>query len=153
MESSKRNVQCKVPCVVFAAMSIVALTLALLSAQDTGVKASNGWVKLPGAGETQAMAFVTIENPGMYEINVISAKSDAAGKVELRDAAQSGEAGGKAVTFITVPAYGRVDMSPAGVHLVLLDMKRPVKEGDTVTLTLATDSDAMLTVAAQVRTK
>jgi copper(I)-binding protein len=60
--------------------------------------------------------------------------------------------GGQAVTFINVPAYGRVDMSPAGVHLVLLDMKRPIKEGDAVTLTLATDSDVTLTVAAQVRT-
>ena len=118
---------------------------ALLAGQDKGVKASNGRVKLPAAGETQATAFVTVENGGMYEVNITSATSDAAGKVEMRD-------GGQAVTFINVPAYGRVDMSPAGVHLVLLDMKRPIKEGDAVTLTLATDSDVTLTVAAQVRT-
>ena len=116
-----------------------------LTGQDKGVKASNGRVKLPAAGETQATAFVTVENGGMYEVNITSATSDAAGKVEMRD-------GGQAVTFINVPAYGRVDMSPAGVHLVLLDMKRPIKEGDAVTLTLATDSDVTLTVAAQVRT-
>jgi len=117
----------------------------LLAGQDKGVKASNGRVKLPAAGETQATAFVTVENGGMYEVNITSATSDAAGKVEMRD-------GGQAVTFINVPAYGRVDMSPAGVHLVLLDMKRPIKEGDAMTLTLATDSDVTLTVAAQVRT-
>jgi len=116
-----------------------------LAGQDKGVKASNGRVKLPTAGETQATAFMTVENGGMYEVNITSATSDAAGKVEMRD-------GGQAVTFINVPAYGRVDMSPASVHLVLLDMKRPIKEGDAVTLTLATDSDVTLTVAAQVRT-
>src|SRR5215467_2116456 len=131
------------PWLVMAAVLVVAP--ALLAGQDKGVKASNGWVKLPGAGETNATAFVTVENPGMYEVNITSAAADAAGKVELRDA-------GQAVTFIAVPAYGRVDMSPAGVHLVLLDMKRPIKEGDAVALTLATDSDLTLTVAAQVRT-
>jgi|SRR5215471_3873625 len=132
------------PWLVIAAVLVVAP--AVLTGQDKGVKASNGWVKLPGSGETNAMAFVTVENPGMYEVNITSATADAAGKVELRDA-------GQAVTFITVPAYGRVDMSPAAGHLVLLDMKRPIKEGDAVTLRLATDSDITLTVAAQVRTK
>jgi periplasmic copper chaperone A len=132
--------------VVVSAIGIAALCSALLAAQDRGVKTSNGWVKLPASGETQALAFVTIENPGMYEVNVTSATADAAGKVEMRDA-------GQAVTFINVPAYGRLDMSPGGVHLVLLDVKHALKEGDTVTLTLATDSDMMLTVAAQVRTK
>jgi hypothetical protein len=120
------------------------LASALLAGQDKGVKASNAWVNLPASGETQAMAFMTIENPGMYEVNVTSAKSDAAAKVELRD-------GGQSVTFINVPAYGRVDMSATGVHLSLLDLKQPIKEGDAVTLTLSTDSDDTLTVAARVR--
>lgn len=153
MDSSKCKAQSKVRRVLLVTTAIVgALGSALLSAQDQGVKASNGWVKQPAAGETQTMAFVTIENPGMYEVNVVSARSDAAGKVELRDAAQSGQASREAIAFITVPAYGRVDMSPAGVHLLLLEMKRPIKEGDAVTLTLSTDSDITLTVAARVRT-
>jgi copper(I)-binding protein len=116
----------------------------MLNGQDRGVKASNGWVKQPGAGETDAMAFVTIENPGMYEVNVTSAKTDASGKVLLRDGAQ-------AVTFINVPPYGRVDMAPAGVHLLLMDLKRPLKEGDTIALTLSTDVDVTLDATAVVR--
>jgi periplasmic copper chaperone A len=128
------------------AVVVVVMASVAVAGQDKGVKASNGWVKLPASGETQALAFVTIENPGMYEVNVTSATADAAGKVEMRDA-------GQAVTFVNVPAYGRIDMSLGGVHLVLLDMKRALKESDAVTLTLATDSDVTLTVAAQVRTK
>jgi copper(I)-binding protein len=123
----------------------------VLSGQDRGVKASNARVTLPGPGETEAMAFVTIENPGMYEVNLVSATSDAAGKVELRDAGQSGDARLKPVTFINVPAYGRVDMSSTGVHLMLIGVKRPLTEGDTITLTLATDMDITLNVSAIVR--
>src|SRR6185369_12171654 len=107
-------------------------------------KASNGWVKMPASGETQAMAFVVVENSGMYETNITSATADAARKVELRD-------GGQAVTFINVPAYGRVDMSTNGVHLMLSGLKGPLKEGEMVALTLATDMDVTLNVPAVVR--
>jgi periplasmic copper chaperone A len=122
----------------------VVLASAVLNGQDRGVKASNGWVKLPAAGEIEAMAFVTIENPGMYEVNVTGAKSDAAGKVELRD-------GGQSVTFINVPPYGRVDMAPGGIHLLLIGLKQPLRGGDTVALVLSTDVDVTLTVSARVR--
>ena len=119
------------------------MATAVLAGQEKRVSASDGWLKLPAAGETQAMAFVTIENPGMYEVNVTSATADAAGKVDLRDA-------GKTVDFITVPAYGRTDMAPGGVYLLLRDLKRALKEGDTVTLTLSTDVDITLKVVATV---
>jgi copper(I)-binding protein len=122
---------------------VTALTAGAL-AQEKKVAASSGWVKTPAAGETQAPAFVSIENPGMYEVNVTAASADAAAKVELRD-------GSKAVTFINVPAFGSVEMTSAGGHLHLIGLKRPLKEGDTVTLTLSTDVDVTLTVQASVR--
>jgi copper(I)-binding protein len=122
----------------------IAFACAALSAQDKGAKASNGWVKLPDPGKTDAMAFVTVENPGMYEINITSATAAAASRIELRDADQT-------VTFINVPAYGRVDMSASGAHLTLIGLKRALKEGDTVALTLATDMDVALDVTATVR--
>jgi copper(I)-binding protein len=128
---------------LLAVTAVVAAAVGL-AAQDKGVKASNAWVKLPAAGETDATAFVTIENPGMYEVNVTGAKSDAAGKVELRD-------GSQAVTFITVPPYGRVDMAAGGAHLRLTELKKTLKDGDTVSLTLSTDMDVTLEVAASVR--
>jgi periplasmic copper chaperone A len=124
---------------------VVVAALTPLSAQDKGVKASDGWVTAPAPGDTQTTAFVTVENPGMYEINITSAAADAAGKVELRD-------GSQAVTFINVPAYGRVDMSATGVHLVLVALKKPLKEGDSVSLTLSTDMDVTLNAPAVVRT-
>jgi len=115
-----------------------------LLAQEKKVAAADGWVKTPAAGDTQALAFVTIDNPGMYEVNVTSAMSDAAAKVELRD-------GSQAVTFISVPAFGSLDMTPGGGHLLLTGLKRSLKDGDSVTLTLATDVDVTLTVRAVVR--
>ena len=113
--------------------------------------ASEAWVKLPASGETQAKAFANIENPTMYDIYITSATADVAGKVELRDAGQSGEARLKPLEFIAVPAYGSAYMGPNGAHLALLDLKRPLNAGDTVTLILKTDGGATLPVTATVK--
>ena len=131
---------------------VVAASMAVgASAAQGRITASDARITLPAAGQTQAMAFVAVENPTMYAIYVTSASADAAGKVELRDASQDGDAKLKPVEFITVPAYGRVDMGPNGVHLSLLDLKRPLKEGDAIALTLMTDVDVTLKVQAVVR--
>ena len=129
----------------------VSAALIMAAAQPKRVAASSGWVKLPAPGETQAMAFVAIENPTMYGIYVVSATADAAGRVELRDGGQSGDARLKPVEFISVPAYESIDMKPDSVHLMLLDLRRPLKEGDKVALTLATDNAGTLEIAAIVR--
>jgi copper(I)-binding protein len=42
-------------------------------------------------------------------------------------------------------------MDQKGVHVALLDLKRPLKEGDKVSLTLANQDGLKLQVAAAVR--
>ena len=125
-------------------LAIALLGTATLAAQGKRVAATESWVKLPAPGETQAMAFVAIDNPTMYGIYVTGATTDAAGKVELRD-------GDKPVEFISVPAYESIDMKPDGVHLQLLDLKRSLKEGEKVALMLVTDNAGTLEVTAIVR--
>ena len=137
--------------IVCAAGLSAALATTNIAAQGKRVAASDSWVKLPAGGEKQAMAFVAIDNPTMYGIYVTSATSAAAGRVELRDSSLSGDARLKPVEFINVPAYDSINMKPDGVHLLLLDLNRPLKEGDRVPLTLSTDNAGNLEVAALVR--
>jgi copper(I)-binding protein len=108
--------------------------------------ASSGWVKLPEPGATTATAFVAVENPTMYAIYLLSASADAAGQVEIREAGKR-----DVVKEVTVPAYGSIEMDPKGLHLVLSDLKKPLKEGDTVLLTVTTEVGTKLQVAATVK--
>ena len=71
--------------------------------------------------------------------------------MELRDASLGGGAALKALEFITVPAHEWAYMDPKGSHLLLMDLKRPIKEGDTVTLTLTTEIGDTLRVSAIVK--
>ena len=138
----------RVMTVTLAAMVAVAAVSGQVAAQPKVVAATDGWVKTPAAGETTAAAFALIRNPTMYDVYVTAASADVAGSVELREAVP--KTSGKAVPHITVPAYESVKMGPAGVHLLLKDLKKPLKEGDIVNLTLTTDQGS-LKVAAVVR--
>jgi copper(I)-binding protein len=119
--------------------------------QEKNVEASNGWVKTPAAGETTAAAFVAVDNPTQYDIYLTSAVTDVAGKVEFRDKSGSGDAQGQVKKTISVPAFGSLAMDPKGVYLLLTDLKRPLKDGDMVSLTLTTDGGTTLKVSAAVR--
>ena len=114
-------------------------------AQDDTPKATDGWVMLPSDGTTSTRAFAVVRNPGMYDIYLVSASSEIAGNVELR---QGGDGEAKE---LRVPAYGKLTMKADGAHLGLIDLKRPLEEGESVRLTLVTDSDVKIRVDALVQ--
>ena len=120
------------------------LFLSLLCAQPT-ITAADAWVTETDVGGT-AVAGVTLTNPTMYDIYVDAATSDAAGKIELRD-------GDKAVKVITVPAFGFAELTAAGPHLMLMDVKKALKAGENVTLTLTTDGGVTVVTTAVVKAR
>jgi hypothetical protein len=123
----------------------------LFAGQQKNVEASNGWVRTPAAGEATAAAFVTVDNPTQYDIYLVSAVTDVAGKVEFRDKTGSSDAQGQVRKTINIAAFDSLAMDPKSVYLLLSDLKRPLKDGDMVSLTLTTDGGAMLQVSAAVR--
>ena len=132
-------------------IGLAGITAATAGAQPKEPSALSGWVKLPADGATSTTAFVSVDNPTMYAIYLLSASSDAAGKVEMREMDKDGAEKREPTTEVTVPAYGGVDMEPKGLHLVLSDLKRPLKEGDTVWLSVVTEAGTKLDVAAPVK--
>jgi periplasmic copper chaperone A len=119
----------------------------LTAGQNKPVTASDAWVRLPADGETTAVAVASVENPGMYAIYLISGTSDVAAKVEFRDASK----GGQVLDDVAVINYETTYMDPKGVHMVLSGLKRPLKEGETVHITLKTDGGVSVEVSAVVK--
>lgn len=111
------------------------------------LKASDAWIRLPADGETGTIAVASVANSGMYALYLVSAASDVAGKVEFRDASK----GTQALSDVTVINYETLYMDPKGIHIQLSELKRPLKEGETVTITLKTDTGDRVDVAAVVK--
>ena len=132
---------------VLMAAGLLAFVPALVMAQDKPVTASNGWVKLPADGATSTVAFAAVNNPGMYAIYLLSASSDVAGKVEFRDAKK----GTQAVEEVTVLQYETTVLDDKGVYLYLSDLKRPLKDGETIWIQIKTDTQETVDVEAVVK--
>jgi copper(I)-binding protein len=119
------------------------LSLPLLAAPaQKAVVASEGWIQLPAAGETTARAFAVIDNPTMYDVYFVSAAADVAESVQFRQSGATGTAE-SAVKELTAPAYSKLELRPGAVHLLLSGLKRPLKAGETIPITMATETDAI----------
>ena len=117
---------------------LLTLSLAVLQKDPT---ASDSWAQVTG---NAVAIYASLNNPTMYDVYVVSGKSDGAAKVELVN-------GDKAVTSITVPAYGSVELKPGAMFVRLSDLKGEVKAGDEVKLTLETDGGVAIAIAATVK--
>ena len=131
-------------------VALACVPAGLSAEQGKEPAAVSAWIAAP-AGATDAVAYVEISNPTMYDIFVVSATAPGtAGKVELRAAAAAG-AEPAVVTEFPVPAYGSTSAEAGAPHLRLLGLTRPLKAGDAVALTLTTNDGTVLKVSAQVR--
>jgi copper(I)-binding protein len=93
-----------------------------------------------------ASVYLVINNPSMYDIYVMSATSDAAGKVELYSA-------DKPVDNMTVAAYGSLTLKAGGMFLRLSDLKRELKAEESVTVTMVTDGGVTIVTTAVVKAR
>ncbi|MGE3958187.1 MAG: copper chaperone PCu(A)C [Vicinamibacterales bacterium] len=109
------------------------------AAQDLVVK--NARAIVAAAKPTEARVVGVISNPSMYATYLISATSDAAERVELRDARKKDAK----VAEVEIPAYGGLTLDAKGIYLTLVNLKKPLKPGTRV--------DVVLTNDAQVKTK
>lgn len=124
---------------------------ATLNAQ-TSPSLSGAWVREPVPGRDVTAAYVVVENPGATELRIVSASADVAGTVEMHEMVRNGDMMKMSpVKSITVPAKGKVELKPGGLHLMLFSLKKPLKDGDSVEVALTTDAGATVKTKAAVK--
>jgi copper(I)-binding protein len=119
------------------------------------VAVSDAWVRAPAPGQRVAGAYMELVSRA--PMTLIAAASPAAARVELHSTSmEGGVMRMRPVARIELPAGQAVRLAPGGLHLMLLDLKQPLKAGDRVTLTLTVQGAdgarrSVLTVEAEVR--
>lgn len=111
-----------------------ALALACAGAQaQTVVK--EPWVRATVAQQKSSGAFMQISSA--KDARLVEVRSPAAKTVELHEMAMHGDVMRmRAVDGLALPAGKPVELTPGGYHLMLIDLVQPLKEGDSVPLTL-----------------
>lgn len=127
--------------------------LSLLAGSALAAEISAPWARPTAPGAKVGGAFMTITG-GKAADRVLSASSPAAETVELHThLMEGGVAKMRAVAAIEVPANARVELKPGGLHLMLINLKAPLKAGETIPLKLrfekAGEVEVKVAIAAQ----
>jgi copper(I)-binding protein len=115
--------------------------VALLSLVSTSVfsqiEISDAWSRATPPGAKVAAGYLTIRNKSAAADRLVAASSPAAARVETHLTEKQGEVMRmREVKGYEVPAKGSFELKPGGAHLMLVDVRRPFKEGDRIPLVL-----------------
>lgn len=138
---------------VIAAFAVLALPQASLAAPDS-IQVSDAWVRFaPPVLKTHG-GYLTIANAGAEPQELIAATSGNYERVELHASSiANGVATMQRLDSIEVPAGGKVEFAPGGLHLMLIGPRAPLAEGASVPITLSFRSGAEIAVEAKVLAK
>jgi len=120
------------------ALTLAALTLTLGATAHAQVTVKDPWVRatVPQQKSTGAFMQLTSAQPA----RLVSAQSPVAGVVEIHEMAMADNVMKmRAIPGLELPAGKAVELKPGSYHVMLMDLKAPVKEGEIVPLTLVVE--------------
>ena len=121
-------------------------------AADNTIMIHDPYVRLAPPNAQATGAFMLLKNSGSTERKLIKAASPAAKTVELHTHInENGIMKMREVPAIDVKAHGQTELKPGSYHVMLIDMKAALKEGDIVPITLSFDDGSTQQIAAPVR--
>ena len=130
------------------------LFLAIAVPAVAQVAVTEAWVRGTVAGQMSTGAFMRLTSPA--DITLVGVASAAAKVVEIHEMKlEGGMMKMSAVTRLPLAAGKVVELKPGGYHVMLMGLAQPLKEGDTVPLSLTFEDKAgakqMIVVKAPVR--
>ena len=140
------------------ALAALLATLFAVPAGAEEVKAgdlviSQAWSRATPKGAKIAGGYLTIENKGSTPDRLVRGSGDIAGKVEVHEMTMNnGVMTMRSLDKGLVIEPGKtVKLTPGGYHLMMFDLKGPLKQGDKVPVTLEFEKAGKVTVSLDVQ--
>jgi copper(I)-binding protein len=134
-----------------AVVGAVLMTVVPASAGES-LQAENAWVPWAPPGLKVHVAYMTIVNRGATDQIIVSAESPDYERIELhRSVIKDGVSTMEAIGEVKVPANGRVEFAPTGLHLMLIGPRRPQALDGHVQIVLRLNSGEEVDVSAVIR--
>lgn len=136
----------------FTAIALVSAVLATPAFAQ--VKIDDPWVRATVPQQKVTGAFMRITSA--QDARLVSAQAEVAGKVEIHEMTMENDVMKmRPVSAVELPAGAPVELKPGAHHVMLFDLKRPLREGEMVPLALVFESRdgkrESIDVSAQVR--
>ena len=129
---------------------VVATAVVAATAQAEGITVFGAWVRGTVQGQTATGAYMQLKSAD--GATVVGVESPAAGIVEIHEMRMDGNTMRmRGVEKLELPAGRAVELKPGGYHVMLMDLKAPLKKGETVPITLKVRSKSGQTQDVQVK--
>ena len=120
-------------------LSFLTAALLLTLPAAAQVTVTDPWVRGTVAGQMATGAFMQLKSA--KDARLVEARSPVAGVVEIHEMALVDNIMRmRAVPALDLPAGRAVELKPGGYHVMLMDLKQQVKEGDVVPVSLVIES-------------
>jgi copper(I)-binding protein len=131
---------------------ITLIAFALSACAPGKFAVSDPWARPTSARGTGA-AYLIIENPIAQADTLLSATSDVAEIIELHKTVTTQGDVMQMIQMerIVIPAHSKTEFKPGGSHIMLINLKRDLKTGDTFTLTLRFQNAGEFNLAVKVQ--
>ena len=129
------------------------LLLCIIATPAVGqINVADAWARATAPGSKIAAGYMTIRNLSGSPDRLVSVESPVAARVQTHVTVKEGEVFRmREVKGYDVPANGSFELKPGGAHLMLIDVRRPLKEGEKVPLTLRFQRAGEVKAELQVR--
>lgn len=105
------------------------------------VSVSDPWIRATVPAQKATGAFMRVQSA--TPARLVGVQTEAAGRAELHEMAMDGQTMRmRRVESIELPAGKPVNLASGGYHVMLMDLKRQVKEGEKIELTLTVQDAA-----------
>ena len=109
------------------------------------------WARAAGAN-TNGTGYMTLRNSGAQPDRLVAASTPIARTVELHTHIRDGEVMRmRPVADIPLPAGRTVHLRPGGLHVMLIGLTEPLRQGATVPLTLRFERAGEVTVQLEIQ--
>ncbi|MBI5953014.1 MAG: copper chaperone PCu(A)C [Chloroflexi bacterium] len=131
---------------------IALIALAACSPASGTLTVTDAWARNARAGENGAAYFV-IENGTSADDTLLGVRSDIASatEVHMSMADANGVMSMNMQESVSVPANGRIEFKPGGLHVMLIGLTQDLNFGDTITLTLNFERAGEITLQVEVK--
>ncbi len=120
---------------------VLAAILAMSAVAHAQVEVSDVWVRATVPQQRATGVFMNLT--AKQDARLVAAESPAADVVEVHEMKMEGEVMKmRAIDALPLPAGQAVALKPGGYHVMLIDLKAQIKEGDVVPVTLVIENAA-----------
>jgi copper(I)-binding protein len=153
--NEKRTTMISFPRTAILLATLTTLLFAPARAED--VKAGDlvitqAWARATPSGAKVGGGFLTIENKGTAPDKLVGASAEGAGKIEVHEMVMNeGVMKMRPVEGgLTIDPGKTIKLAPGGIHLMMMDLKSPLKQGDKMPVTLQFEKAGKVAVTLDV---